>query len=65
MKDECDEDDKIALLSHVNKNERWIIDSGCSHHMIGDTSKFEKWENYNRSSVKFGNDAPCYVKGKG
>jgi hypothetical protein len=32
--------------------------------MTGETSKFEKLEHYDGSSVKFGNDAPCYVKGK-
>lgn len=68
MGDESDEDenfDKTALISHLSKNHKWIIDNGCSHHMISDTSKFEKLEHYNGSCVKFGNDAPCYVKGKG
>ena len=27
-------------------------------------SKLQKLENYNLSFVKFGNDAPCYVKGR-
>jgi hypothetical protein len=44
MKDESEEDEKNALILHVNKNDRWIIDCGCSHHMTGDTSKFEKIE---------------------
>ena len=37
VKDESnnDEEDKMALISHVSKNDTWIIDSGCSHHMIG------------------------------
>lgn len=48
----------------MNKNYRSIIDIGCSHHMTGDTSKFEKIKHYNRSSVKLGNDAPCFMKGK-
>ena len=63
MKNEPNEDEKTALISHVNKNDRWIIDSGCSHHMTGDTGKFKKLEHYNGSSVNFGNDTPCYVKG--
>ena len=41
-KDELeDEDNKVELISHVSKNDIWIIDSGCSHYMIGDKSKFE------------------------
>ena len=27
-----DEEDKMALISHVRKNDTWIIDSGCSHY---------------------------------
>ena len=41
MKEESDEDDKIELITHVKNNDGWIIDSGCSYHMTGDTSKFE------------------------
>ena len=33
--------------------------------MIGDTSKLEKLEHYNGSSIKFGHNEPCYVKGEG
>ena len=25
-----DENDKMALITHVSKNDAWIIDSGCS-----------------------------------
>ena len=49
----------------VNKNDKWIIDSGCSHHMIGDKSKFTALSHYDGNSVRFGNDAPCLIKGKG
>ena len=65
MNDDSNEDEDIALLSYVNKNDKWIIDSCCSHHMIGDRSKFENFELYNANNVKFDNDAPCLVKGKG
>ena len=43
IKDESDNDneDEMALISHVSKNDTWVIDSGCSHHMIGDKDKFE------------------------
>lgn len=60
-----DENDKMALIYHVSKNDPWIIDSGCSHHMSGDKSKFEHLEHYDGGIVRFRNDEPCYVKGKG
>ena len=31
MKDEFDEDEATTLVTCVEKNDRWIIDSGCSH----------------------------------
>ena len=54
-----------ALISHVSKNDTWIIDSRCSHHMTGDISKFDKLEEYNSGTIKLGNDVPCLVKGGG
>ena len=36
MKDEYNEDEATTLVTYVNKNDRWIIDSGCSHHMTRD-----------------------------
>ena len=43
----------------------WIIDSGCSHHMIGDKGKFTTFTHYDGNNVRFGNDAPRIIKGKG
>jgi hypothetical protein len=64
VKDDSDDDkEKTTLISHIS--DTWIIDSGCSHHMIGDRSKFEKMEKYNGGSVRFGNNDPCLIKGKG
>ena len=41
IKDESDdEEDEMTLISHVSKNDTWIIDSGYSHHMTGDKTKF-------------------------
>ena len=57
-----DENDKMALIYHVSKNEKWIIYSHHSHHMTSDKSKFEHLEHYDSGSVRFGNDDPCYVK---
>ena len=65
IKDEYDdEEDKMALVSHVSKNDTWIIDSGCSYHMTGDKTKFEHFEHYDVGIVRFGNNEPCCIKGK-
>ena len=60
-----DEGDKMALISHVKKNDTWIIDSGCSHHMTRDKTKFEHFEDYDGGSVRFRNNEPCCIKGRG
>ena len=65
MKHEYNEDEAIALVSCVNKNDRWIIDSGCSHHMTRDKSKFITLNYYDGNNVRFGNDTPYLIKGKG
>ena len=65
VKDESnDEEDKMALIYHVRKNDTWIINSGYSHHMTSDKAKFENFEDYDGESVRFGNNGPCYVKEK-
>ena len=66
VKDESDDErDKMTLISHVSKNDTWIIDSGCLHHMTRDKKKFEHMESYDGGSMKFGNNEPCCIKGKG
>ena len=66
VKDEFgDEGDKMTLISHVSKNDTWIIDSVCSHHMTSDKTKFEHFEHYDGGSIRFGNNEPCCIKGKG
>ena len=65
MKEDSDEDEKIALITYVNKSDRWIVDSGFANHMTTDRSKFENIGPYKGSCVKFGNDVPCLMKGKG
>ena len=47
------------------KNDTWIIDSGCSHHMTEDKTKFEHFEHYDRGRVRFGNNATSCMKRKG
>ena len=65
MKDESDEDEATTLVPCMNKNDRCIIDNRCSHHMTGDKSKFITFTQYDGNSVRFDNNAPCQIKGKG
>ena len=65
VKDESDDEgDKMELISHASKNNTWIIDSGCSHHMIEGKTNFEHFEHCDGGSVRFGNNEPCCIKGK-
>ena len=54
MKDELDEDEKTTLVTCVNKNDKWIIDSGCPYHMTRDKSKFVTFTQYDGNSAKSG-----------
>ena len=65
MEDESYEYEATTLVTYMNKNDKWIIDSGCSHHMNGDKSKFITFTQYDGNSVRFGNNAPFLIKGKG
>ena len=49
----------------LRKNDIWIIDNGCSHHITRDNAKFEHTEYYDGGSVRFGNNEPYNIKGKG
>ena len=55
---------KIALISHVSKNDTWIIDSGCSHHMSTNKTHFEHLEHYDGGSVRFGSHESFCIKRK-
>lgn len=65
IKDDFDEDEATALVSCVNKNDKWIIDSGCSNYMKGDKSKLITLNYYDGNNVRFVNDASYLIKGKG
>ena len=47
--------EESALISQVEKK-YWIIDSGCSYHMIGDMSKFVKFRSHDGGIVRVGNN---------
>ena len=59
---DSEEDDEMAIISHISKNDTWIIDSGCSHHMTDDKEKIENFEDYDGGSVRFGNNEQCCIK---
>lgn len=43
----------------------WLIDSGCSNHMIGDMSLFVNLDESQKVSVRLGNDKEILVEGVG
>jgi len=52
-----------ALATQVEEKDEWVIDSGCSHHMTGDKSKFVSMERYEGGIVKFGNNSAGRIHG--
>jgi len=54
-----------TALKAENKPAPWILDSGCSSHMIGDKRRFEKLEQHEGGSVKFGNNDGAKIVGRG
>ena len=54
-----------ALAARVQEKNEWVIDSGCSHHMIGDKSKFVSLENYDGGVVIFGDDKSSVIHARG
>ena len=53
----------IALCA-TKKQNIWILDSGCSKHMIGDPNKFIKLRD-NKAKVTFGDNMSSKIIGKG
>ena len=51
--------EKIALVSQVEKKSNWIIDSGCSHYMIGDMKKKFNFKSHYGGIIKVGNNTTC------
>ncbi|GLJ23768.1 hypothetical protein SUGI_0450940 [Cryptomeria japonica] len=54
-----------TLTAKVEEKDEWVIDSGCSHHMTGDKSKFVNMERYDCGIVRFGDDKACVIHGRG
>lgn len=65
VKEDSIKEGDMALISSINQCGEWVIDGGFTHHMTGDKNKFLNMEDCNGGIVRFRNDAPCVVKGKG
>ena len=52
-------------LKVQRKKSSWILDSGCTSHMIGNKTKLNNLNNFNGGSVKFGNNDDAKIMGKG
>lgn len=53
-----------TALKAQKKPAPWILDSGCSSHMIGDKQKFTKIQDYDGGSIKFGNNDGAQIVGR-
>ena len=54
-----------SLVSQVEKEDDWTIDSGCSIHMTADMNKFIDFNSCDGRIVRFGNNVTCHIKGIG
>ena len=54
-----------ATYYSTNSNDAWLIDSGCTHHMIADLSILQHIQKLSKWRVKLGNGDYVYVKGRG
>jgi hypothetical protein len=56
----------VEIALKVSKKEKpWILDSGCSLHMTGDSKMLKGVAKYDEGSVKFGNDGALKIQGIG
>ena len=55
---------QVCLKAHVASN-KWVLDSGCSRHMSGNSTKFITLEHKIGGSVTFGDNKKGRIIGKG
>ena len=50
-----------ALIYQVERKANWVIDSSCSHHMIGDMNKCFKFRNQDGGIFRVGNNVVYHI----
>ena len=55
----------LASLLALDYSDRWIMDSGCTHHMCPNREWFSTLRELDGGLVLMGNDSPCRTKGLG
>ncbi|XP_059068383.1 uncharacterized protein LOC131858915 [Cryptomeria japonica] len=54
-----------AAFHAQDENDTWYVDSGCSNHMTGDTSKFLSLKENCKGTIRFGSNDSATIVGKG
>lgn len=60
-----EKDGLISLWQALEPTSIWIVDSGCSNHMMGDRSLFSSLDESLKVSVRLSNDKEMIVRGIG
>ncbi|KAM5552956.1 hypothetical protein ABKV19_025277 [Rosa sericea] len=55
----------LASSSALDYSEKWILDSGCTHHMCPNKEWFSTLRELNGGVVLMGDDSPCRTRGIG
>ncbi|GJR23799.1 retrovirus-related pol polyprotein from transposon TNT 1-94 [Tanacetum coccineum] len=68
VEEEEDDDNFLFMTMGTEKQEKsdpWYVDSGCSHHMTGDRTKFKGLDEAFKSQVRLGDNKQLRIKGQG
>jgi len=57
--------EETANVAKTKQEETWLLDSGCSNHMIGKGELLSSMDHSYKSSIKLGNNSAIEVVGKG
>nr|GEU33566.1 retrovirus-related Pol polyprotein from transposon TNT 1-94 [Tanacetum cinerariifolium] len=65
--EEEEDDDNLLFMTmgtEKQKSDPWYVDSGCSHHMTGDRTKFKGLDEAFKSQVRLGDDKQLQIEGQ-